>query len=77
MYGELKYMYEKDLDHVSNWNGDSRKKHYSLKIPFRGVQQLDGHPKLFGLAHWARSVCDTSDLLENGKTSRGNDFSFS
>jgi hypothetical protein len=22
------------MDHVGNWNGDSRKKHYSLKIPF-------------------------------------------
>jgi hypothetical protein len=34
MDGELKDMDEKDLDHVGNWNGDSRKKHYSLKISF-------------------------------------------
>jgi hypothetical protein len=34
MDGELKDMDEKDFDHVGNWNGDYRKKHYSLKIPF-------------------------------------------
>jgi hypothetical protein len=44
MDGELKDMDEEDLDHVGNWNGDSRKKHYSLKIPFRGIRQLAGHP---------------------------------
>jgi hypothetical protein len=67
MDGELKDMDEKDLDHVGNWNGDSRKNHYSLKIPFRGIRQLAGHPKICGLAYWARSVCDTSDLLEKRK----------
>jgi hypothetical protein len=29
MYGDLNDMDEKYLDHVGNWNGDSRKKHYS------------------------------------------------
>jgi hypothetical protein len=67
MDGELKDMDEKYLDHAGNWNGDSRKKHYSLKIHFRGIRQLAGHPKLCGLAYWSKSVCDTSDLLENGK----------
>jgi hypothetical protein len=56
MDGELKDMDEKDLDHVGNCNGDSCKKHYSPKITFRGIRQLDGHPKLCGLAYWARSV---------------------
>jgi hypothetical protein len=39
MDGELKDMDEKDLDHVGNWNGDSRKKNYSLKINFHGIRQ--------------------------------------
>jgi hypothetical protein len=34
MDGELKDMDEKYVDHVGNWNGDSCKKQYSLKIPF-------------------------------------------
>jgi hypothetical protein len=76
MDGELKDMDEKDLDHVGYWNGDSRKKHYSLKIPFRGIRQLAGHPKLCGLAYWVRSVCDTSDLMENGKPLQEIFFSF-
>jgi hypothetical protein len=67
MDGELKEMDEEDLDHVGNWDSDSPKKRYSLKIPFRGIRQLAGHPKLCGLVYWARSICDTSDLLENGK----------
>jgi hypothetical protein len=67
MDGEIKDMDEKDLDHVRNWNGDSSKKHNSLKITFHGIRQLAGRPKLCGLAHWERSVCDTSELLENGK----------
>jgi hypothetical protein len=67
MDGELKDMDEKYIYRVGNWNGDSSEKHYSLKIYFRGIRQLAGHPKLCGLAYWARSVCDTSDLLENGK----------
>jgi hypothetical protein len=62
VWAELTDMDEKYLDHVGNWNGDSRKKHYSLKIPFRGIRQLDGHPNLCRLVYWARS-----DLLENGK----------
>jgi hypothetical protein len=37
MDGDLKEMDEKDLYHVGNWNGDSLKKHYSLKIPFCGI----------------------------------------
>jgi hypothetical protein len=76
MDGELKDMDEKYLYHVGNWNGDSCKKHYSLKILFRGIRQLAGHPKICGLEYWARSVCDTSDLLENGKPLQGMIFSF-
>jgi hypothetical protein len=76
MDGDLKDMDKKDLDHVRNWNGDYRKKHYSLKISFRGIRQLAGHPELCGLAYWARSVCDTSDLQENGKPLQENIFPF-
>jgi hypothetical protein len=52
MDGDIKYMDEKDLNHVGNLNGDSRKKHYSLKINFHGIRQLAGHPKLCGMAYW-------------------------
>jgi hypothetical protein len=42
MDDELKDMDDKDIDHVSNWNGDSRKNHYSLEIHFCGIRQLAG-----------------------------------
>jgi hypothetical protein len=67
MDGELKDMETADLDAVGNWALDNRKKHYSLKIPFRGLRVLAGHPSTCGCAYWARGVCDMSDLMENGK----------
>jgi hypothetical protein len=76
MDGDLKDMDEKDLDHFGNWNSDSCKKHYSLNIPFHGIRQLAGHPKLCGLTYWTRSVCDTSNLLENGKPLQQTIFPF-
>jgi hypothetical protein len=49
MDGDLKDMDEKDIDHVGNWNGDSRKNHYSLKIPLVEFDNWMGTPSF---AYW-------------------------
>ena len=64
--GELLDMTQEDLDDVGNWSRKARKKHYSLKIPFRALRVLAGFSDKLGSCRWDRALVDMTGLNIDG-----------